>query len=266
MINEEIARCLAEFFNDRRGPSHDELTRAFLRFGLSVSDSAEQPGDVQGKKKRLRRVLTYCLDNNREAGDQLVLALVPAIKATGAFRSQSPAYAGKDVIEAAQEAFRIEGYDLDNEGNLRRIVLNDLDAPNAPEVLRGYIDRARRGEHDAALVLGTGKDLLEATARHVLVRATGSYPSHDNFQTTLYQAFYHLGLKPSTDMLRLSDQDPNAAIQESLFVLGNAINRLRNAQGTGHGRPFPTTVNDREARTAVQAMALISQMLLDRCI
>jgi hypothetical protein len=60
------------------------------------------------------------------------------------------------------------------------------------------------------------------------------------------------------------DADPNAAIEESLFPLAISINRQRNNQGSGHGRPFPVTVTIREARRATQAMALVSQSLLDR--
>src|SRR5213078_4299160 len=40
---------------------------------------------------------------------------------------------------------------------------------------------------------------------------------------------------------------------ESLFLLGVAVNRLRNSQGTGHGRPFPTLVAAHDGATAVEA-------------
>jgi hypothetical protein len=51
-------------------------------------------------------------------------------------------------------------------------------------------------------------------------------------------------------------------VQEVLYLLGCEVNKLRNAQGTGHGRAFAATVSDREAATAAQAMALISEFLL----
>ncbi len=52
-------------------------------------------------------------------------------------------------------------------------------------------------------------------------------------------------------------------MQQSLWLLGCAVNRLRNEEGTGHGRPFLPTITDREARLAIQAMGVASQLLLD---
>lgn len=54
--------------------------------------------------------------------------------------------------------------------------------------------RAKRGAADAALVTGTGKDLLEATAAHILVKRYGSYSQNANFQGLLGQAFVAIGL------------------------------------------------------------------------
>ena len=47
---------------------------------------------------------------------------------------------------------------------------------------------------DAALLVGTGKDLLEATAAHVISELFGHYPHQANFPTLLGQAFTALGL------------------------------------------------------------------------
>jgi len=48
---------------------------------------------------------------------------------------------------------------------------------------------------------------------------------------------------------------------ECIYLLATAINRLRNEEGTGHGRPFPARVSDREAKIAVEAMGLVSELL-----
>ena len=40
------------------------------------------------------------------------------------------------------------------------------------------------------------------------------------------------------------------------------MNALRNKQGTGHGRPWLTTVTDEEARTAVQLIGIVAGFLL----
>ena len=59
------------------------------------------------------------------------------------------------------------------------------------------------------------------------------------------------------------DTDARAAMQQALWVLAVAVNRFRNEEGIGHGRPLPSTVSEEEARLSIQAMALVSQLLLD---
>jgi hypothetical protein len=264
MLTDEIVAAVARFFADGKGPSHDELSRQFSRAGLTQFDPAKRTTEPVGKMKRVREVLSRALDVDPAAGAKVVKALVGCIKAAGGFRPTSPDYAGDELVEAARDAFRAVGYELDPEGNLRPLVLDNLNSAEATVALWAYVRRARVGANDAALVVGTGKDLLEATARHVLVQATGGYGASDNFPTTLYQAFDRLGLATSVDMLKLLDKDPRRAMEQSLYLLGNAVNRLRNAEGTGHGRPFAAEISDGEARIAIQAMGLISQMLLDR--
>lgn len=263
MLNLEIAECLSHFFDGGRGPSHDRLTQEFRRKGLQAGDPRQGLSDPIGKAKRVHRVLTFAMDSDPNAGDELVKSLLALLKAEGAFRTESATCAGEETIRAAREAFNTQGYHLDPEGNLRPTLLESLEGEHANQVLNTYVRRARVGADDAALVVGTGKDLLEATARHVLVEKTGIYPAYDDFPTTLYQAFDQLGLASSAEMLKMLDEDPKRAIQQSLYVLANAVNRLRNAEGTGHGHPFPPNLSHSEARAAVQAMGLISQILLD---
>src|SRR5205823_4872116 len=96
----------------------------------------------------------------------------------------------------------------------------------------------------------------------VLVRKTGAYPAGDNFPSTLYQTFDRLGMRPGHELAAGLDQNPRKALEQALYVLAVATNRLRNAQATGHGRPEPTALTAQEGRTAMEAMALVSATLL----
>ena len=195
MLTDEIIGAIAHFFDAGTGPTQDELDRMIRRAGLEAADPRGGPdGATVGKTKRVREVLSYALDRDREAGEKLVRFLVGAIKAAGSFRPGSPSYAGEQVIQAAREAFHAAGYELDPEGNLRQATLENLEGPELTDAIRAYVRRAQLGSQDAALLVGTSKDLLEATARHALVVATGSYPSSTDFPTTLYQAFDRLSL------------------------------------------------------------------------
>lgn len=265
MLSDEVVSAVARFFEAGRGPSHDELSRLFRRFGLEDEDPQKRfPAEQFGKMKRVREVLSAAIDSDAPAAEQLVKGIVGSIKARGGFRSTSEEYAGEDVVEAARDAFRAQGFDLDPGGDLRPLLLDDLSGIAATEALTAYVRRAHHGSSDAALVLGTGKDLSEAIARHVLVKKTGAYPSEGNFPATLYQAFDRLQLAvPAQDVIAGLDKDARAAMQQALWLLAVAVNRFRNEEGIGHGRPLPATVTEEEARLSIQAMALVSQLLLD---
>jgi hypothetical protein len=56
---------------------------------------------------------------------------------------------------------------------------------------------------------------------------------------------------------------PQEQMDLALYDLACAVKRLRNRQGTGHGRPFDTIVTPSEARAAVQAMGLVAARPLD---
>lgn len=265
MLNDEIISIVSRFFDAGKGPSHDELTRMFKRAGLESKDPLE-PGVTIGKMKRCREVLSLALDEDPVAGQKLVTMIIGSIKASGGFRSSSENYAGEEAIAIARRAFQNAGFDLDPEGNLRPLLLENLNGKNATEALYSYVRRARLGTEDAALVLGTGKDLLEATARHVLVQKTGSYPTATNFSMTLFQAFDRLNLScPNLELIRhLDNENSVRAVEQALFLLGAAVNRLRNSEGSGHGRPYLSSISAEQARLATQALGIISEFLLSK--
>lgn len=266
MLTDELASVLPRFCEDQRGPSHDELDRLLRRAGFDITSVGARrvEGESVGKMKRLRDVFGFALDKAPEKGWQLVVTFVPALKAVGRFRVGTEDYVGDAIISAAREAFGSVGYELDAEGNLRPRLIEDLGSLEANAVLLTYVRRAQRGALDAALVTGTSKDLLEATARHVLLRQTAGYRPKDDFPTTLYGAFYALGLQPAPLLLPQLASNPHEALEQCLYLLANAVNRLRNKEGTGHGRPTSPELTDSEARLSIQAMGLISQLLLDR--
>jgi len=108
--------------------------------------------------------------------------------------------------------------------------------------------------------------LLEATAKRVLESTGNSYAGRD-FPGILFHAFTSVDLPvPSGRIINVahtsSTRNPRAAVVQALYLLGVQVNRLRNAEGTGHGRPFSPSVTDKEASVAAQAMALISELLL----
>ncbi len=242
-----------------REPSHSEIQTQIDRAQLSSCDPNQQ-GQTLGKAKRVRAVLNWAIENNADAGGRFVYGLLSHIRGCGGFRVESPNYAGADAIRGAVEAFNTEGFLLGFDGVLSRKVLDGLSGNELTEALEGYVHRAKKGVADAALLTGTSKDLLEATAAHVLITRFGDYSTRDNFPMLLGQAFVALELSVPNDG---KDDTPINRLDRGLFEAACAINTLRNKQGTGHGRPWLPTVSDHVARTAVETMGLVAERMLN---
>jgi hypothetical protein len=269
----ELGSVLGDFFEGGAGPSHDELDRAIARAGLQAGDPApagrSSHGPV-GKTKRIRQVLVYATDHDRRAGFECARQVVDLLRAAGVFEPSLATYAGQDKCARLRDAFSRLGYDLDPNGCLRARVVDNLEGTSLTDALRAYVDRINLNPDDAPLQVGTGKELDEAVARHVLLERVGQYPTGGpagSFPVTLAQAFTVLGLEVPPDLHGALHSDPGRQVQQCLFLLGVAVNRLRNDAGSGHGRPDPPRktgeLTQEQARVVARATALIAGMLLD---
>jgi hypothetical protein len=263
-VNDAIIVALAGLVDDAqtatREPSHSDLEFHIVRAGLSLGDPKTQ-GQTVGKAKRVRAVLFWGIDNAPDSAEKFAASLISLVKGKGGFRTGSPNFVGQDAILDAKEAFRHEGYILSNNGELYASTLDNLSGIELSIALEAYVRRAQRGSEDAALLVGTGKDLLEATAAHVITEKFGSYSHQANFPTLLGQAYIALGLKTTQDPPQVGEA-PHCRIERALYEAGCAVNALRNKTGTGHGRPFLPSISEEEARAAVQVMGIVSGLLL----
>lgn len=121
---------------------------------------------------------------------------------------------------------------------------------------------------DAALLAGTGKDLLEAVAKHVVLAKWGQSTAHSSFPFLLGQAFTALDMAATADK-KVQNETPMRRYERSLYELGCSVNAIRNKEGTGHGRPFLPTISPEEAANAVQAIGYscgIYAHTLEKCV
>ncbi|MDP2663510.1 MAG: abortive infection family protein, partial [Dehalococcoidia bacterium] len=257
-----VARLVDDAQSETREPSHSDLEFQIQRAQLTAGDPKAQ-GQLVGKAKRIRGVLSWALENDVQAGGRFVASLISLLRGCGGFREASPNFVGAQVIKDAADAFRAEGYELASDGDLRPLLLDNLSGTALSDVLDAYVRRAKRGASDAALVTGTGKDLLEAVAAHVLQERWGSVPSGGNFPTLLGQAFVALGLATPQDAQQ-PGEPAKRRLERALYEAGCAVNHLRNKEGTGHGHPWLTSVSDSQARTAIELMGVISELLVDQ--
>ena len=263
-VDDSVIAAVSRMFDDRnasREPSHSQIEFHINAVGL-------EPGDPRarspvGKSKRIRGVLSWGIEFNEQGASDLVHKLVAELRACGGFRPESPNHIGTEAIQNARAVFAGLGFDFSNDGDLRPKRLDHFHGPEVTEALHGYAKRARAGAEDAALVAGTGKDLLEATAAHVIVQLYGDYNERLHFPTLLGQAFTFLDLA-TPDYPKPSDASPQSDVEIALYELACAVSRLRNRKGTGHGRPFLPTISVEDSRIAIEAMGLISELLLRR--
>ncbi len=255
-----VARLVDDAQTETREPSHSDIEFRITRADLGAGDPKLQ-GQIVGKAKRVRAVLSWALDNAPESGEVFLAALVALIRGKGGFRRGSPNFVREDAITDAADAFRGEGYVLTAEGELQPTSIDTLTGVQLTSALEAYVRRARRGSQDAALLVGAGKDLLEATAAHVIYERYGQYPQQANFPTLLGQAFTALELATPLTAPQQTEP-PQRRLARALYETGCAVNALRNKEGTGHGRPWLPTVSDVEARAAIQLIGIVSGFLL----
>jgi hypothetical protein len=230
------------------------------RAGLTAGDPKAQ-GQLVGKAKRIRGTLNWALENNPSGGEALVELLLSFLRACGGFRSSSPNYVGSDAIANAVSTFRAEGFTLTEDGELRPTLLENLSGEALSDALASYVRRAQRGAEDAALLTGTGKDLLEATAAHILVESNGDYPKGANFEGLLGMAFVAMGLATPQHPVQ-PGEPPQCKAERAMFTLAVGVNAMRNKHGTGHGRPWLPNITDTEARASIQFMGTIAEWML----
>jgi len=265
-LTDTIIAAIAQLIDDAkangqyREPTHSDIDFYIAKVGLTAHDPKSQ-GQVAGKAKRLRAVLHAALIDDEAAGSALVTSLLAKVRACGGFRPGSQNYVGAEAIANAKDAFETEGYTLAADGSISPKVLDSLRGSELTAALRAYSERARKGSQDAALLTGTGKDLLEATAAHVLLTVNGSYPSGAHFHPLLGMAFMALNLAVP-EQPEQQGESPVKGMERGMFTSAIAVNRLRNKQGTGHGRPFLPTVTADEAKAAVEIMGGVASYLL----
>jgi hypothetical protein len=255
-LNDKVALAIARLVDDaqeeRREPSHSDIEFQINQAGLSAADPKTTLGHPVGKEKRVRAVLAWAVDNNLDAGERFAYGIIGAVAASGGFRER---------ISNLSAMLKLLGVSLALDGSLAPTALEGLSGGSLTEALAIYVARAKRSIEDAALLTGTSKDLMEAVAVHVVEQVWGKYDHSASFAMLLGLAFTALGLATPADA-PCAGEHPRADLERKMYDLACAINKLRNKQGTGHGRPWVPDVSDEEARASVEFIGVICERLL----
>lgn len=266
-VDDSIAHAISRLVDDaqteRRDPSHSDITFELENAGLIQFDPNKKGNPPVGKAKRIRNVLFAALETNIDQVERFAFSFLSTIKACGGFRDSSPNYVRSDALNNLRALLKSHGINLTEDGDIQTEILENLSGSELTSALKNYMLRAKKGTEDAALLVGTSKDLLEAVAAHVIVELWGSYSTTDNFPTLIGLSFVALEMATDADK-KVQGEHPRKDVERSLYNLACSVNRLRNKQGTGHGRPWLPDVSPIEAKNAVETMGIIAELMLNR--
>lgn len=256
-----FARLFEQSSSVYRKPSHSEISKVLQ--DLNIVDLDPKIADPGLSKVKRVEFLLYTLtseDMDSIKGQDLFFRLLDLLRGYGGFRADSDNYVGKEAFENFKYVLKSSGIFIDDGGNIIPAILDNLTESEYEEALLKYIRRAKKGSMDAALLVGTSKDLLEAVSYHVILKKMGTY-KQKHFSTLLGLAFNCLGMTTPADKGEFSHVEK---MESSFYELGCSINNLRNREGTGHGRPFLPSIANHEATAAIEAMGMISEYMMKK--
>lgn len=256
-----IARLVDDAQSERRDPSHSDIEFQISRSKLEDEDPNKE-GPPVGKAKRVRTVLSSAFESAPQKAEIFATGIISSVKSCGGFREGSTNYVGAEAVSNLAEALKPLGVTLGIDGSVSQVTLTSLSGKELTEALRGYVDRAKKGIEDGALVVGTSKDLMEAVAAHVLQELWGQYPTITNFPTLLGQAFIALDMA-TPEQKPQPGEHQRTRVERAMYETACAVNSLRNKQGTGHGRPWLPELRDSEVCAAIEFIGVLSALMLD---
>lgn len=256
-----FARIVEQSSSFYRKPSHNEISKVL--HDLSIADLDPRIDDPGLSKVKRIEFLLYTLtseDIYSTKGQELFFRLLDLLRGYGGFREDSENYVGKEAFENFLYVLKSSGIFIDEGGNITPVILDNLTESEYEEALIKYIRRAKKGSMDAALLVGTSKDLLEAVSYHVILKRMGTY-KQKHFPTPLGLAFNCLNM---TTPAYKGEFSHVAKMESDSYELGCSINKLRNQEGTGHGRLFLPSIADHEATADIEVMGMISDYMMKK--
>lgn len=112
---------------------------------------------------------------------------------------------------------------------------------------------------DVGHSIGCAKDLCECIVKVALSYLDVSYGAAEDFSALMKRAEATLDLHPST----FDDRPPIRKLLGTVGRIPRSLAELRNAEGSGHGHPSLSAIDDRSHRLLVQATLAWSEWFLD---
>ena len=175
------------------------------------------------------------------------------------------------ALRPLRNALRRDGYQLDTGGEITRlrpepVVLGSMADLRDPAAIMDNLDRIQRAiGTDPAQAIGSAKELIESTAKTVLLERGLPLHEHDDLPALVRQAQQALDLHPSAATPGPDGSDAVKRILGSVTSLAIGVAELRNrGYATGHGAGSARVgLHARHAQLAVNAAITWCQLILD---
>ncbi|WP_197515878.1 abortive infection family protein [Arthrobacter sp. U41] len=135
-----------------------------------------------------------------------------------------------------------------------------------PGVIQEHLDRLQRAVNDdLALAIGSAKELIESTAKTVLIERGTAVDERTDLPVLVKEAQQALGLHPSSATLGPDGTEAVRKILGGVSSIAIGVAELRNrGYGTGHGGAGARAgLSKRHAHLAVNAAITWCQLMLD---
>jgi Abortive infection C-terminus len=174
--------------------------------------------------------------------------------------------ARRDIIEGLFEPIRRDLVRIETSGGgpqLPEEAIANLRDPAAIQEQLGRIQRAI--VDDPALAIGSAKELIESTAKAVLIERGLPVNDRDDLPALVSQAQRAIGLHPSSGSRGPDGTDAIKKILGGVITVTTGLAELRNrGYGTGHGAAGERVgLRARHAHLAVNAAKTWCQLMLD---
>lgn len=257
-LTHDVCAALAKFFHGGEGPSHTTVSQVLT--GTGYGDGYTYDPKVQGvnKEQRVLRGLRTAQKRPDRARD-LVEGLLSALRTEALVGGDA---SGEDV-DRLRRALGSAGWYLTEDGYLKPFGGIDLNTGGRP-ALEEQVERLRRSTTDPALLIGTAKELLESVSKFVLEELGIPVENKMDFNHLWHLARERLNVLPQQVNPDLPGADAIRAIHQSTWSIADQVNKLRNLQGTGHGRTLPSGVSEDLAMLVVREAATVADYMLAR--
>ncbi|GHD13183.1 abortive infection family protein [Zhihengliuella salsuginis] len=237
-----VEAAFADIFAAESPPTHSDMDIAFRRAGV-LSPREEESRSIS-KPKRIMNAFSQVVGDADGRVEALIGALANALATKRIFESSDTGTQGM-VAELRTQLAKV-GWEVGDTGDLSSRGEIDVQT-GGREAMEKQIQRLRKSGDDISLMLGAAKDALEAAAKFVLVERHQTCRPDESVEALVRRAMTHAGISTRPADVDNEASKALATLNQAVPKIAEAVRKVRNDQGSGHGRTEMASMSMPEA-------------------